>query len=168
MCYTHIKDFKISETIQIVYNIVMIFADALLPWQFALIALGICLLGVGLFFLTGFIYVKKNHVAIVERTGLYVGIFEKGFHYFTPLMYRRVGMYPKGETEKEIKIDRVKYFLKYEILDVKTFHYVGNHDLETPLKNALIDNKENLKEILIEKYSSIGVKFIGLQKEKKD
>ncbi len=150
------------------YNDYMIFDVLLQPWQFALIALGIALLGAILFVLTGFIYVKKGYVAIIERTGLYVGIFEKGFHYFAPLLYRRVGMYPVGEAEREIVIDKVKYFVKYEITDVKCFHYVGNHDLETPLKDALANNKDKLKETLIEKYSAIGVKFIGLQKEKKN
>ena len=53
-------------------------------WQFALIFVGVALLGGLLFFLTGFIRVYKGRVAIIERVGQFVGLYKPGIYYFAP------------------------------------------------------------------------------------
>lgn len=139
------------------------FANKLETWQFALIMLAIVLLGIILSALTGFIVVKRNHVAIIEKMGNFVGIYKPGLYYFAPLLYRRVGMYKIDKIEKIIEIKKEEYKLNYEIEDVKMFHYIGKHDVETILVRALKEN-DNLSETLTKNYKQIGVKFISLEK----
>ncbi len=134
------------------------------PWQYALIMLGIVLLSALLFALTGFIIVKRNCVAIIERIGNFVGIYKPGVYYFAPLLYRRVGMYRIGETNQIIDVNRIEYKITYEIIDVKKFHYIGKHDIKGVLVASLNDNKDNLSQTLIKHYEQIGVKFITLEK----
>lgn len=139
------------------------FANKLETWQFALIMLAIVLLGIILFALTGFIVVKRNHVAIIEKMGNFVGIYKPGLYYFAPLLYRRVGMYKIDKIEKIIEIKKEEYKLNYEIEDVKMFHYIGKHDVETILVRTLKET-DNLSETLTKNYKQIGVKFISLEK----
>ncbi len=134
------------------------------PWQYALIMLGIVLLSALLFALTGFIIVKKKCVAIIERVGNFVGIYKPGIYYFAPILYRRVGMYKIGEIKQIIDINRIDYKIAYEIVDVKKFHYIGKHDIKGVLVASLNDSKDNLSEVLINRYEQIGVKFITLEK----
>lgn len=85
-------------------------------------------LGIGLFFLTGFIYVKKGWIAVIEKLGLYVGTYTKRFVYFAPLFYRRVGMYPLSPLTKPLIVGKDRFTITYQITDAKTYHYAG-HDL---------------------------------------
>ncbi len=141
-----------------------IFANKLETWQFALIMLGIVVLGIILFALTGFIVVKKKCVAIIEKVGNFVGVYKPGLYYFAPLLYRRVGMYRMDEIEKILEVNKQEYKLKYEIEDVKMFHYIGKHDVESILVASLRDDNDNLSETLSKRYKQIGVKFISLEK----
>lgn len=136
-------------------------------WQFLLIIAGVLLLGGILFFLTGFIHVSKGRVAIIERVGMFVGIYKSGMHYFAPIIYRRVGMYRIGEIKEIYPINRSEYRITYEILDVKKFHYDGHHDVEGILRASLNDSKDNLSEVLTKRFESVGVKFISLERIKK-
>ena len=135
-------------------------------WQFALIFLGVLLLGGLLFFLTGFIRVYKGRVAIIERVGQFVGLYKPGIYYFAPILYRRVGMYRVGEIKETYLINRVDYQITYEITDVKQYHYVGHHDIEGILRASLMDSRDNLSETLIKRCEEVGVKFITLEKIK--
>ena len=49
---------------------------------FLLVIVSILVVGAILFFLTGFIIVKKNHIAIIEKAGQFEGIYESGCNYF--------------------------------------------------------------------------------------
>lgn len=145
----------------------MILDSVLSPLQFALVLTGVLLLGAILFFLTGFIHVKKGYVAIIERTGTFLNIYKSGFHYFFPLLYRRVGMYPVGEAKIIYTLDREDYRLTIEILDVKKYHYEGHHDAEGIVKASLKDSKDKLSETLVSRFKKVGVRFIQLEKIKK-
>lgn len=142
----------------------IVLANKLETWQFALIMLAIVILGIILFALTGFIVVKKKCVAIIEKVGNFVGVYKPGIYYFAPLLYRRVGMYRMDQIDKIIAINKQEYKLKYEIEDVKIFHYIGKHDVESILVASLRDNNDNLSDVLSKRYNQIGVKFISLEK----
>lgn len=134
--------------------------------QFIIIIASIFVLGGILFALTGIIYVKKNRVAIIERIGEFKGIYQSGFYYFAPLIYRRAGMYRLGIIEETYNIKRDEYKITYEIIDVKKFHYEGKHDIEGILLASLNKKPTDLSSILIKRYEHIGVKFIKLEKIK--
>ncbi|HOH68403.1 MAG TPA: hypothetical protein PLX93_03665, partial [Bacilli bacterium] len=94
--------------------------------QFYLTIAAIAGLGIILFALTGFINIKKGFVGIIERTGRYIGTYQAGRRYFAPLVDRRVGMYKLGACRRLVEVDRYQsYFIDYEILDFKLFHYSG-------------------------------------------
>ena len=135
--------------------------------QFALICGGILLLGVILYACTGFIYVSKKRVAIIERVGKYVGTYGPKLYYFAPLLYRRVGYYKVGEISQSMVIDHKKYIVKYEILNCKQFHYIGNHDTYGIIKASLNEKDKDLSKLLIERFKFIGAKFISLNVIKK-
>lgn len=142
----------------------MILTGALSTEMFILVLVAIFVLGGILYALTGFIKVKKGHVAIIERIGNFTGIYKPGLYYFAPLLYRRVGMYKVGETKSDFVINRISYRLTYEIIDVKKFHYIGKHDLEGVIKASL--KETNLSATLNNRFELIGVKFIALEKIK--
>lgn len=133
------------------------------PWQFGLIMLIIVLTGLALFFLTGFTYVRKNRIAVIERLGMFTGLYKHGLYYFMPLVYRRVGYYRIDEISEIYKINKEKYRITYEIIDVKKFHYIGNHNVLVILEKN-INNSDNLSASLKENYNQIGVKFIRLER----
>ncbi|MCQ2793337.1 MAG: hypothetical protein MJ221_02810 [Bacilli bacterium] len=133
------------------------------PWQFALVFLGILLLGGILYALTGFISVKKGRVAIIERVGQFVGLYKPGLYYFAPMLYRRVGMYRVGVIKDQYLINRIDYQLTYEIIDVKIYHYVGKHDIEGILRATLKDSRNDLSNVMNKRCEAIGVKFIQLE-----
>ena len=134
---------------------------------FLLVIVSILVVGAILFFLTGFIIVKKNHIAIIEKAGQFEGIYESGWHYFRPLLYRRAGMYKKGEAQIKLEINRINYLLTYEIIDVKKFHYEGNHDFLGIVKASLKEDKTKISDYLINRFNLVGVRFIKLEKLKK-
>lgn len=127
----------------------------------------VIILGIILFILTGYIIVKKEHIAIIEKNGQFVGIYKKGWHYFTPLIYRRVGMYKLGEIRQKIIIDRETYYLTYTIENYYKFHYEGKHDTLGILKSSLNDRFNDLSKSLDVKLKYIGANFIKLEKVKR-
>lgn len=135
--------------------------------QFAIIIASILLLGILLYISTGFIFVNKSRVAIIERMGKYVGTYGPKLYYFAPLIYRRVGYYKVGIISQKIVIDRKKYIVQFEILNFKQFHYVGNHDVTGILKASLNEKNADLSKLLIERFKFCGARFISLQKVKK-
>lgn len=96
--------------------------------ELIVVCLVVIVVGIGLFFLTGFIHVKRGWIAIVEKLGIYVGTYTKPYVYFAPLFYRRVGMYPLSSITKPLLIGKDKFTLTYQIIDAKAYHYAG-HDL---------------------------------------
>lgn len=134
---------------------------------FALICGGILLLGIILYLITGFLFIGKNRVGIIERVGKYIGTFGPKLYYFGPLIYRRVGYYRLGETSQTLIIDRQKYIVKYEIQNFKTWHYIGNHDTLGIVKASLNDKEKDLSKLLIDRFKMVGVRFISLTKIKK-
>ena len=119
------------------------------------------ILGAILFFLSGFIFNKKESVFIVERLGIYFGTYNVKFKYFFPLLYRRVAIYSKLPYKEEIKINDEKYMFEYKIINFEKFHY-SELKLETIIDelNHINDKKTYLNSNL----DKIGVKFINLIK----
>lgn len=132
---------------------------------FYLVLGSIVALGIILFALTGFIRVKKGYVAIIEKMGLYVGTFQSGLYYFTPLLARRAGLYKLGEVSRLVEVSRFDSFLlTYEVLNYKQFHYRG-HDLDSLVKLAHKENPLDLESSLEKTCPLLGVKFIKVSKK---
>lgn len=135
--------------------------------QFYLTIAAIAGLGIILFALTGFINIKKDFVGIIERTGRYIGTYQAGRRYFAPLVDRRVGMYKLGACRRLVEVDRYQsYFIDYEILDFKLFHYSG-HDLDSLVRLAKNESPDNLGLSLETRCALIGVRFIAVNENKK-
>lgn len=94
---------------------------------FWVILIAIILLGVILFYLTGFIHIHKGYIGIIEEMGEFKGVFKPGFYYFHPLYGRRVGMYKTGLHVQDIIFKKDLYRISYYIDDVKVFHYAGHN-----------------------------------------
>lgn len=132
------------------------------------IVLAVIAAGIILTILTGFTHIRKGSVAIIEKTGVFVGIFRSGWHFFTPLTARRVGMYKLGENVRKVENKNDEYIITYEIEDIKKFHYEGHHDVESVLRACLNDRFSNLGDALTSRLNFIGIKFIKLEKVKKE
>ncbi len=128
------------------------------------VVLGIIALGALLYLYNCFIKVSKDRVAIIERMGIYLGTYGKGWHFFNPLTTRRVGYYKLGTTEVIFYINRDKYSVKFDILNFKDYHYIGAHDAIGICKASLQDSKDNLSETLIKRFEKVGCKFVSLDK----
>lgn len=125
----------------------------------ALIAIAI---GVILMALTGVIHVKKGYIAIIEKLGEYHGIYESGFHYFTPFVYRRAGMYKKAPSEIELTINKTIIRIKIVIIDYKKYHYTPKSFMNVvdTLKNNNYTEIENFISELQNELTSIGCSLI--------
>lgn len=135
--------------------------------QFYITVASVVLAGIILFTLTGFINIKKGFVAIIERAGRYIGTYRSGLRYFAPLVDRRVGLYKLGKCRRLVEVDRYNsYFLDYEILDFKLFHYSG-HDLDGLVRLALNEAPDDPSLSLKTRCPLIGVNFIDISINKK-
>lgn len=132
-----------------------------------LIIVSLLLLSIFMFFVTGFIYISKQRIGVIEKVGNYVGTYKGGLYYFFPLLYRRVGYYKKGVTIQKLRIDEKNYIVKYQIENYKQWHYVGNHDPLGIVKSSLRGNNEDLSKTLIERFNLVGARFISLEVIKK-
>lgn len=128
------------------------------------ISLGIIGVGLILYFINCFIKVGKDRCAIIERMGIYLGTYGKGWHFFNPLTTRRVGYYKLGTSEVIFYINREKYSVKFDILNFKDYHYIGAHDAAGICKASLQDSKDNLSETLIKRFEKVGCRFVSLDK----
>ena len=129
-----------------------------------LIALAIGLVvGLVIFFITGLFRVKEGHVMIIEKMNEYHKICEKGWYFFLPVKYRRVGYYNIQEQTRVITLGEVKkILLTYQIIDVKKYHYSQvrvEHYVELIRKK----NPVMSEEILANELNKIGIKYISVR-----
>ncbi len=129
----------------------------------------VILLGVAIFLLTGFIHVKKDYIAIIERVDVYVKMTKKRWNYFAPVLYRRAGYYYLGINDREINLPNgTKAKLFYEIKDVLLYHYSG-HNIKAAIDRYYFLNNNRLNiDILKDALNSIGINFIEIVEIKKD
>lgn len=132
--------------------------------ELIIVCLVIIAVGIGLFFLTGFIHVKRGWIAIIEKLGQYVGTYTKPFVYFAPLFYRRVGMYPLSPITKPLLIGKEKFTLTYQIIDAKTYHYAG-HDLNLVANAELHGIEHPSLEQISQAIAKAGCKTIAVKGE---
>lgn len=132
------------------------------------IALLICLAigivgGATLFFLTGLFHVKKDYVMIIEKYSEYHKTCGKGWYFFLPIKYRKVGYYNTSIQERVCTIgESKKLVLTYQIIDPKLYHYSGSK-VETYLEIIRKRHDEMNEEILIEELAKIGLKYISIR-----
>ena len=90
----------------------MVFVSAFLEKYWLTITIVVLLIiSIIMFFVTGFIFVGKGRVGVIEKMGNYVGTYDSGLYYFFPLLYRRVGYYKKGVTIQKLVIDNKSYLV---------------------------------------------------------
>ncbi len=130
--------------------------------ELLLTCLAIIAVGIILFVLTGFIGVKKGWIAVIEKMEIFVCTTTKRWTYFTPLLYRRVGMYPLASMTKPVEVNGHKFMVTYRILDVKAYHYSG-HDIQGAVRLAYkgpeVPTQENVKTVI----QSIGCECIDVK-----
>lgn len=122
-----------------------------------LTCIGVFLIGVIFFVLTGIFHVKKGHAIIIEKVKMYHGTYQEGWYWFWPFLYQRVGYYNLNPT-KNITLKNGRHAeIKYRIFDLKLYHYskitveafINKITLEQVVVN-LEFLKSNLKQIGVE------------------
>lgn len=131
-----------------------------------LISLGVGLLLGGLiFFSVGIYKVKPKYVTIIERIDTYHKTIKSGWHYYLPIIYRRVGTYCVAPQQIGITLENgVKIQLIYQIEDAKTYHYTGI-DIQTYLYKINKQNENITTTLLESEFKKIGIKFISISKK---
>lgn len=132
--------------------------------QFWLIFLIIILVGAVLFMLTGFIYVHKNHKAVLEKNGEFYAVKGRGLYYFLPFVGRRVGMYRISPYEEEIEYNGKKLVVTFQIEDFKTYHYNGHSVtklVEVLKKDHKLETISDLESLL----PTLGIKVIKIKEK---
>lgn len=116
-------------------------------------------LGVCLFFLSGFLHIKKGYCAIIEKVGNFVGVYEEGWHYFFPLFYRRVAMYQKKPYVRQVTVGKFTIELSILVQDPKAYYYSGKNFLDILQESAKKDwgNLQDYVEAVQEQLQAIGV-----------
>ena len=131
-------------------------------WPFFVALVIIVILGVFLFFVTGFIFVKKGKIAVVEKLGGYIGLYTKTT-YFTPLLFRRVGYYVLGPQKITIQLPNGNTAsLIYEITNAILFHYHG-HNIIQEIKNTYELKEDITLQLISLQLERVGVKLINIE-----
>jgi regulator of protease activity HflC (stomatin/prohibitin superfamily) len=144
-------------------NYQLIFVDSILEtFWFWVILLAIILIGIILFFLTGFIHIHRGYIGIIEEMGVYKGVYQPGYYYFHPLYGRRVGMYKSGLHINDIVFRDQLFRVTYVIDDVKAYHYAG-HNLMLFVDDLLMKNKKNKIDELAESLKKYGIKIENIE-----
>lgn len=134
-------------------------------FDIALIISGIAalLVGAAIFFSVGVNKIKPKHVAIIEKVDQFYCVAKSGWHYYMPIVYKRVGIYCVAPQQVGVTLSNGnKLFLVYQIEDAKTYHYKGIN-VQTYL-DAINKHNENITTTLLdEEFKKIGVKFISIK-----
>ena len=126
--------------------------------------IGALLVGAIIFFIVGIYKVKPKHVIIIERVNTFYKVVGKGFHFFMPLVYKKVGTYCIAPMQEGITLDNGnKLYLTYQITDPQTYHYKGI-DVGTYLNKINKLNETITTELLEKEFLLIGIKFISVKK----
>ena len=121
------------------------------------------IVGVIIFFSIGIYKVKKKHAVIIEKVDTFYKVIEQGWHYYLPIIYRRVGYYCIAPQQRTVYLDNGKKLLvSYQIVDVKTYHYSGIK-IEDLLKKIRRDNESITKDLLISEFEKRGLLFLSIQ-----
>lgn len=134
-----------------------------IPEVVAIVSAIVIVLGIAIFLCTGFIHVKKDHIAIIERVDVYVGMQKKRWAYYTPIVYRRAGYYYLGTNQRDMTLpNEIKARLFYKIDDVLLYHYSG-HDIKSTIDRYYFLNGNRLNvDILKQALTSIGLVFVEI------
>ena len=131
-------------------------------WPILLAFGALLFLAIFLFLYTGFIMVKKNKIAVIERIGLYVETTKKT-KYYTPLLYRRAGYYKTGPQKSIVKLPNGnRVLIIFEIINVVLFHYSG-HNIERQIENAYTSEEIVTFEIIKNQLSRVGINLINIE-----
>lgn len=122
----------------------------------------VLVIGAMIFFSIGIYKVKKNHAVIIEKINTYHKTLYKGWYYFLPIIYRRVGYYCTAPQQRTIFLENgIKLIVTYQIQDVQKYHYSGIKVEQLVLK--IRNSYETLtKEIMIEEFEKRGLIYYSL------
>ena len=122
----------------------------------------VILLGGLIFLLIGVYKVKENHAVIIEKINTYHKTIYKGWHYYLPIIYRRVGYYCIAPQKRCVTLSNGKVlYVTYQIEDVKQYHY-SQTNVEQLLNRIRKENESINKEILESEFKKRGLIFISL------
>lgn len=127
-------------------------------------ALAALVVGALIFFSIGIYRVKKDHAVIIEKINTYHKTIYKGWYYFLPIIYRRVGYYCVAIQQRTIFLENGnKLIITYQIKDVEKYHYSGIKVESLVLK--IRNSYESLtKEIMLEEFEKRGLIYYSLTK----
>ncbi len=131
---------------------------------YVIVAISIALfIGILFFVLTCIYYVKKDTKMIIEKMQEYYKTCEHGWYWFWPFVYRRVGYYTTNNAKKTFYLNNGKKVeIKYNIIDVKTYHYT-----QKPIDrfiNEITLLKEDISfDYLKDNLLKIGVELISIR-----
>jgi len=127
--------------------------------RYFLIASAILVLGLLLFFGSGFFFIKKNRAAVVKRKGRYHKTIFAGTYYFLPLRYKVSKIYRLGPIAYEVHLGKERIIFLAEIADVRRYDEsratVSKTALEVYRNNHAVNKKSALRKALMK----IGVKL---------
>ncbi|HOF65416.1 MAG TPA: hypothetical protein PL120_02325 [Bacilli bacterium] len=132
--------------------------------QFWVILIVILAVGGLLYLASGFIYVHKGYMAVIEKDGKFYAVKPRGLYFFLPMRARRVGMYKIREYEDTAVLNGKTIVVRYNIKDYKTFHYSGRevtYLLEVLKKKHPNLVFEDLKKLL----PTLGIEIISIKEE---
>ena len=128
-----------------------------------LVLVGGIILSILLLLLVGTYIVKKGCVIIIEKYDEFYKICPKGWYFFLPVKYRRVGYYRIEEQTRVITLgNQNKIALTYQIEDVKKYHY-SKIRIEDYIEQIRLNNEVIDKELLINELNKIGIKYISIR-----
>lgn len=108
-------------------------------------------------------YVRKDHVIIIEKMQKYHGTYTKGFYWFWPFIYHRVGYYAIIPLKRKIRLNNGrKVLIEYRIVDPFTFHYVQT-TVESFINKMSLETSELNLKLIKENFAAIGVEFISIK-----
>lgn len=123
------------------------------------------IIGTAIFFIVGVHKIKPRYVAIIEKIDRFYCIAKAGWHFYMPIVYKRVGIYCIAPQQVGVTLSNGnKLFLIYQIEDPKLYHYQGV-DVQTHLNVIDKHNKNITTKLLEEEFKKIGVKFISIKSQ---
>jgi hypothetical protein len=117
-----------------------------------------------LYLFTCLIFVKKDHIAIIERGGRYVCTTTKRVSFYPWYAYRRAGMYSTQPCMVAIEIQKGSiYNITYQIKEVLLFHY-SSTTIEAICRRALLEHQKITPLMIKDALQDIGLTLLALEK----
>lgn len=126
--------------------------------------LGVFVVGFLIYLTAGLYRPRKGYAIIIEKLGVFESCFDKGVHFYWPLVYKCVGYYcVVPQTRRVTFQETLTLEMTYQIVDPKLFHYSG-YKAEEYMHKVRKENSELTLAILKDEFKKIGIDFINLKR----